>query len=1029
MEELWKRLLDQLKIACQGTQARWAACYERQLDRWALVLAHNVSRRREEAIEAFLEHDAVSGWAAGALGSGRTRSRASGRHEHPLGCERVFVFPHPERRAILLVGAGDLGSQERTLFRALSRGIPARDLDEISSEAQSLITSLDLSAEISYNFQETLERILPSVAAFLPCQAAYIAIRQGDVFRIEGRWNCSQDLVGRQVSTDQNPLLESLTLTQEPATLTRRQIRTAGDLLPVKALDQTVRSWMGVPLILGRRMIGLLVFLAYEADAFNESLCQRAGRLARQVAPFVENALVFAEARRHLQRLALLNELASTASAGLEIEQVARRVLRMLRRTFRTEQIALLLLSSDGKTLREYGEGTPHERAAVVPVSGSFPGRVVETGLPRRESDGNGARGPRVRSEMAVPLKYRGNVVGVLDLKSEDPNAFTEEDQQLLVVIASHLAGLLENVRLSEETRARARNLGLIHAVVQRVVGLMDLNEIARLSAQTIAEEFDYDLAVVVALEEEPGRYTVGVGGGAAVDEDLEEVTPVRGILGHVLSSGQSVLVQDPGAGGQPAAPAAWETGSLVGVPLWEGERVLGAIEVQRDRPHAVSDNDLLVLESMAGFLSSVMMNARHYRQLQTSIGHMQAARETALDISADLDLDALLQRVVQRVRDLVGVMGMELGLVDEREQKVRVLASESPGEYYLAETVPLMADVTGRVAALGQAVVVNDYQNWSGRIAPEEEVPYTCVAGVPLIYKGEVIGALTVFDDQPDRVFRQEDVQLLELLAPPIAISIRNARLYQELQERIQAHQLAERQLVQSARLAAVGEMAAGVAHELNNPLTTVTGFSELVLEELPEGFEQRPDLELILREAKRARQVVRRLLDFSRQSESVRDRADMNEVVEDVVALIRHLARTGGVESHLELSGELPPVHMDSNQMKQVLLNLVHNALHAMPAGGDLTIRTRPEARDHHPGVYLEICDTGGGIPEHHLGRIFEPFFTTKPTGTGTGLGLAISYGIVSDHGGVIEVESEEGEGSCFSIWMPAVGEHVDA
>ncbi|MCC7511465.1 MAG: hypothetical protein IT296_02320, partial [Anaerolineae bacterium] len=217
------------------------------------------------------------------------------------------------------------------------------------------------------------------------------------------------------------------------------------------------------------------------------------------------------------------------------------------------------------------------------------------------------------------------------------------------------------------------------------------------------------------------------------------------------------------------------------------------------------------------------------------------------------------------------------------------------------------------------------------------------------------------------------------------------------------------------------VGEMAAGVAHELNNPLTTVTGFAELTLEELPPDAASRPDLELVLREARRARDVVRRLLDFARQTESTRVSADLNETLQDVVELTRHLMHTSGVVFTSSLAPNLPWVSVDRNQMKQVFLNLFHNALQAMPTGGELKLQTSRASRDGREWVVASVRDTGQGILPEHRERVFEPFFTTKSNQAGTGLGLSVTYGIVTDHGGVIEVESQPGEGSTFTVWLP--------
>jgi signal transduction histidine kinase len=321
----------------------------------------------------------------------------------------------------------------------------------------------------------------------------------------------------------------------------------------------------------------------------------------------------------------------------------------------------------------------------------------------------------------------------------------------------------------------------------------------------------------------------------------------------------------------------------------------------------------------------------------------------------------------------------------------------------------------------MGEPIAVADFNAWSGKSEDTDAAPFTTVAGVPLSFSGEVIGTLTVQDDRATRAFTQDDILTLELLAPQIAIFIRNARLYQELEERMEAQRLAEERLVRSAKLAAVGEMAAAVAHELNNPLTTVTGFAELILETLEEDTPEYEDMVLVLREAQRSRDVVRRLLDFSRQSEILRVDTDLNEVIGIVLALVHHQTQTSGIEVRVELWDEIPLIRADRNQMQQVLLNIIYNAIHSMPKGGELVIQSMVEWNDDEEWIGIKVTDTGLGISEENLEKIFEPFFTTKPSGEGTGLGLSVSYSIVSEHGGYIEVESTEGRGSIFTIWLP--------
>jgi signal transduction histidine kinase len=477
------------------------------------------------------------------------------------------------------------------------------------------------------------------------------------------------------------------------------------------------------------------------------------------------------------------------------------------------------------------------------------------------------------RSMMIVPLKYRGQAIGVLIIENPRAEAFTQYDEHLMVVIASHLAGLIEYTRLREEAEGRARSLGLIHEVVQQVIGLNDKKEVAYITADLVAQYFKYELAAIFLFDDEHRFSIQGIGGSHAetVKQALvgEEFVVEDGVTNHVSKTGESMLINDTKQDKLYKPLKGWEARSEICVALKDGENILGIIDVESREQNAFSHNDLIAMESLAGILASVISSANQYQKLQ------------------------------------------------ETNRQLR-------------------------------------------------------------------------------------------------AVEI-------ELNARIEAQRSAENRLIQAAKLAAVGEMAAGIAHELNNPLTSVTGFSELIIEELPQGSPHRNEMEMVLREARRAGDVVRRLLDFSRQGEHVRSPADLNGVVDDVLALTRHLVQTNGVDLIVELDESLPWVSIDHNQMKQVLLNLIHNALQAMPNGGELRVRTYSVNRDDRNWVIMSIKDNGVGISPADQSRIFEPFFTTKGGRGGTGLGLSVTYGIITDHGGMIEISSELNKGSTFAVWLP--------
>ncbi len=226
--------------------------------------------------------------------------------------------------------------------------------------------------------------------------------------------------------------------------------------------------------------------------------------------------------------------------------------------------------------------------------------------------------------------------------------------------------------------------------------------------------------------------------------------------------------------------------------------------------------------------------------------------------------------------------------------------------------------------------------------------------------------------------------------------------------------------QMIQSEKMVAIGKLAAGVAHEINNPLTGVLTNSSLMLEDLADDHPWREDIQTIVNETLRCRKIVKGLLDFSRQTRPQRTLLDLNQVVEDMLALVRNQTVFRNIRIVYELDPHLPTVLADADQMRQVVLNIVLNAAEAMVQGGELRLASSADAAKK--AVELRISDTGPGIPDEVRVRIFEPFFTTKKTGTG--LGLAVAYGIIERHHGEIRIETARGRGTTFIISVPIGG-----
>jgi two-component system NtrC family sensor kinase len=251
---------------------------------------------------------------------------------------------------------------------------------------------------------------------------------------------------------------------------------------------------------------------------------------------------------------------------------------------------------------------------------------------------------------------------------------------------------------------------------------------------------------------------------------------------------------------------------------------------------------------------------------------------------------------------------------------------------------------------------------------------------------------------------------------------------LEEKVEKRTRELRVAEAEAARGEKLASVGLLAAGIAHELNNPLTGILTFSHLIRRKMPDGSPEAEDLDLVIRETKRCAAIIRRLLDFAREKAPEKKYCDLNQVIEETVRIVERPAHVRDIEIRMELDRELPQAWVDADLVRQVIMNMLVNAQQAIEEKGSITIRSRrvteaaPEAgATPVPMAEISIIDTGCGIPEQNLKRIFDPFFTSKAVGQGTGLGLSVSHGIVSAHGGFIKVESQVGEGSTFRVFLP--------
>ncbi len=390
------------------------------------------------------------------------------------------------------------------------------------------------------------------------------------------------------------------------------------------------------------------------------------------------------------------------------------------------------------------------------------------------------------------------------------------------------------------------------------------------------------------------------------------------------------------------------------------------------------------------------------------------------------LDLNHLLGIIAREARHVIQADECVVFLFDPAEGLLKPVVCEQ--EKYVEETMAIRLrpgeGFTGRVFEQGRGEIFNDVINDPrGYQIPGTPVENTVVLAVPLETRDEVIGVVTLVRTS-DRLFHTPDLELATLIAGHCSAAIVNARLYADSRDAYEELRRTQAQLVQSAKLNALGEMAGGVAHDFNNILAAILGRAQLLLQNTEEPG-ARAQLAVIEQAALDGAQTVRRVQEFTRVRADERfETIDVNQVLLGVIELTRPAWEAGAkrrgltMNVHLDLHATLPTAG-NASELREVFTNLVLNAVDAMPWGGDLWIAT-----ENGPGVVrISIRDTGVGMDAETRARVFDPFFTTKDT-KGTGLGLSVAYGIVSRHHGLIEVDSELGKGTTFALEFP-VGE----
>jgi signal transduction histidine kinase len=768
------------------------------------------------------------------------------------------------------------------------------------------------------------------------------------------------------------------------------------------------------------------------------------------------------------EHLALLFGINQFLSGHLDIHDLFERILALA--PYLEAGFAALLIQEEDE-VTYYRSTQPGREELVGPAGRRFAQRIIKDGLEgwvlrhneaallsNTKSDSRWFRASYLPDEehcvIATPvnLKRVEATRGVYLIGHKQPGYFTQSDIPLLKAAATQIGMAIENAMLFKNQSQRSIQLALINEVGQAATSILNLDVMLRTVVQAIRSSFAcYSVAihlynpdtntVELRAKDTLGRHPLTWHDMAQLEPQVQLTTHKlrQGLIGWSVAANKTILVNDVTRDPRYIFNSdSREVRAELCVPITLGVKTIGVLDLQSLQLEAFDKYHGAALETLADQLAIAIENARLYDEINQRVQTLKSLNEIGQAITSTLDLQKILTLITDHTTRLMDVAAASVVLRDDDNREVWFAAAFGEGsKSAIGVRMALGQGIAGWVAAEGKPVIVSDAyadERFFADIDKQSGFTTKSILCVPLQTKGRTIGALEVMNKQSG-AFNKEDLAMLQALAIPAATAIENAQLYEEQTRTIKRLAETQNQLVQSAKLAAVGELAAGVAHEINNPLTTIIGLTSLLLD-TPNitslGSEAYEDLQMINDEARRARDIVRNLLDFARADAPKRRPTDFNQLIEEAIFLVYTKSISQKIALIKSLS-PLPEMYLDSNQIKQVIVNLLNNAVHVMLENKQqpavLTITTAlagaqtgdKKINSPERSVICKISDTGKGIKPEHLDKIFDPFFTTKEVGEGTGLGLSISYGIIEKHGGTISVESIPGKGSTFTLTLP--------
>jgi GAF domain-containing protein len=982
-----------------------------------------------------------------------------------------------------------------------------RDLEEALAQQTATADVLRVISRSTFDLQPVLDTLVESAARLCDTEMAFILRRDGDVFRAGAAVGHTPEYM---VYLQANPLKIDRGSVTGRVALTGRVVQILDVTVdPEYKLGQTIsltgqRTALGVPLVRDGGVIGVIVLGRRRVEPFTARQIELIESFADQAVIAISNVGLFNETQESLsQQTATADVLKVISRSAFDLQTVLDTLAQSAAGLLAANFAAMYLKRGD--VIRaDATYGTSPEMMSYMrehpqsPGRETVAGRVFQTGEVQNISDvqadpdydyGEGPRLGNFRALLGVPLLRDGKVEGSFTLGRAKPGPFTQRQIELAQTFADQAVIAIENVRLFDAVQARTKEL--TEALEHQTATSEVLAAISR-SPTEVQPVFD---AIARSATELCGATSGGVdrfdGEFIHLDshynwspEALEAMrqvypaVPSRGFASARAILTRSVVhIPDISKDPEYTAKGVVEIGfrSVLAVPMLREGQPIGAIALVRLEPRPFTDRQIALLQTFAEQAVIAINNARLFdevraktRDLEEALQQQTATANVLKVISRSaFDLQTVLDTLVRSAAELceavTGVVYLQEG--DAFHLKAHVgLADELVR--YLRENPQKPGKSSGgaRVLLTGQIQNVSDVQA-DDDYSPDLKVAGArtrALLGVPVLRDQAIVGAIVLSRPRPG-VFTRRQIEIVQTFADQAVIAIENARLFDEVRARtrelaasLDDLRKAQDRLIQSEKLASLGQLTAGIAHEIKNPLNFVNNFSALsrelvgeladLIKAVPLGVSEREEaneligtiagnLDKVVQHGKRADSIVKNMLLHSRSGSGEREPVNVNAMVEEALNLAYHGARAEKRNFNVAIEKVLDPAAGEAElyhqEITRVLLNLISNGFYATTkrkeeeTAGSYEPTIFARTRDVGPSVEIVIRDNGTGIPDDVKAKMFNPFFTTKPAGEGTGLGLSLSYDIVvKQHGGTIEVTTDHGAFTQFTVTLPRRG-----